>query len=241
MTKKPKTKRVLKIIGGIIIFFSLPTLLFFGYIYLKYNEELPTGQQGAKADLLATTMLDALHSSAYENTKYLEWSSKGNHHYKWHKSEDKCDVSWDKMKVVLNFNNIDESIVFAGGKEYNGLEKKDYILKAKNYFYNDSFWLVAPYKVFDNGVERRLVIGEDGEQSLLVTYTSGGVTPGDSYLWHFSEDGKPKSFQIWADILPIGGLEATWDSWITTKSGAMLPTNHKILVINLEISDIKGL
>ena len=86
-----------------------------------------------------------------------------------------------------------------------------------------------------------MVISEDGKDALLVTYTKGGTTPGDSYLWHFDENGKPKSYQMWVDILPIDGLEASWDNWITTESGAILPTTHKLLVLDLDMGDVKGL
>ncbi|MFC0604951.1 hypothetical protein [Winogradskyella pulchriflava] len=241
MAKKSKLKKTLKIIGGIIVFLTLPSLLFFGFMYLKYNEDLPTGQQGQAADQLATQMLQSLNEEAYLNTDYLEWTFKGRHHYKWYKSEKTCEVSWDEMTVILDLEKRDNSKVFAGQQEYNGKEKHDYILKAENYFNNDAFWLVAPYKVFDIGTERRLVKTEDNKNALLVTYTSGGTTPGDSYLWHFDDTGKPKSYQMWVDILPIGGLEATWDNWITTESGALLPTSHKLLVFDLEMGDVRGL
>jgi uncharacterized membrane protein affecting hemolysin expression len=64
-------KRILKIIVGLIIFLTLPSLLFFGFLYFKYNEDLPEGQQGPKADALAQTMLEALNNDAYLNTDYL--------------------------------------------------------------------------------------------------------------------------------------------------------------------------
>jgi hypothetical protein len=241
LAKQSKLKKALKIIGGIIIFFTLPTLLLFGFMYLKYNEDLPTGQQGTKADQLASKMLAALNEQAYVNTDYLEWTFKGIHSYKWYKSDNTCEVAWKDFTVILDFNNTDNSKVFVAQQEYNGVEKQDYINKATNYFNNDSFWLVAPYKVFDKGTERRLVNTEDNKEALLVTYTSGGSTPGDSYLWHLDDTGKPKNFQMWVDILPIEGLEATWENWITTESGAQLPTFHKFLFLGIELDDVKGL
>lgn len=241
MPKKSKTKRILKIIGGVIIFFTLPSLLFFGFLYLKYNEDLPEGKLGPEADELANRMLEALNEEAYLNTDYLEWTFKGIHHYKWYKTDKTCEISWDEITVILDLKNHDNSKVFVGKQEYNGKEKHGYIHKAEAYFNNDSFWLVAPYKVFDKGTERRLVMTEKSEKALLVTYTSGGTTPGDSYLWHFDDNGKPKSFQMWVNILPIGGLEATWNNWTTTETGAKLPTSHKLLVFNLDIINVKGL
>ena len=241
LSAKQKVKRIIKIIGGIVIFFTLPTLLLFGFLYFKYNEDLPAGKEGTKADQLATEMLKALNETAYLNTDYLEWTFKGSHHYKWYKSDNTCEVYWDAFTVILDLDNHDNSKVFVAKQEYNGVEKLDYIHKAESYFNNDSFWLVAPYKVFDQGVERRLVKAEDNKDALLVTYTSGGTTPGDSYLWHFDENGKPKSFQMWVDIIPIEGLEATWENWIITDSGAQLPTFHKLLFMGLEMGDVKGL
>jgi hypothetical protein len=143
--------------------------------------------------------------------------------------------------VVLDLKQQRNSKVFFLENEYTGIEKQDYIAKALSYFNNDSFWLVAPYKVFDSGTERRVVNTKEGKKALLVTYTSGGSTPGDSYLWHFDEIGQPVGFQMWVRILPIDGLEATWEDWITTESGARLPTFHKLLFLGLEMGDVKGL
>ncbi|WP_179337847.1 hypothetical protein [Winogradskyella ludwigii] len=241
MAKPSKLKKILKIIGGIIIFFTLPTLLLFGFMYLKYNEDLPTGQQGNAANQLATKMLKALNEEAYLNTDYLEWTFKGRHHYKWYKSDNNCEVSWDQITVILDLKNRDNSKVFVAKQDYNGIEKNDYIIKAEGYFNNDSFWLVAPYKVFDAGVERRIVTTKNNKDALLVTYTSGGSTPGDSYLWHLDAEGKPKSFQMWVDILPIKGLEATWENWLITESGAQLPTFHKFLFLGIEMDAVTGL
>lgn len=232
-------KRVLKIIGGIIIFFTLPTLLLFGFMYFKYNEELPTGTQGKAADILATKMLNALNHEAYKATHYIEFTFKKRHHFKWNKSENTCEVYWKNIKVNLNLANPDNSKVFINDLEYNQTDAPDYIQKAERYFNNDTFWLVAPYKVFDYGVERSIVSTDNKKEALLVTYNSGGSTPGDSYLWHLDDHGKPKSFQLWVDILPIDGLEASWTDWTTTETEAQLPTFHKLLFLGLEIEDIK--
>jgi len=100
--------------------------------------------------------------------------------------------------------------------------------------------LVAPYKVFDDGVKRSVVTLANGNEGLLVTHTMGGSTPGDSYLWSFDPTGKPKSFKMWTALLPIDGIEATWSDWKKTKSGALLPTFHKFLFLGLELKNVKG-
>jgi hypothetical protein len=235
-----KLKKILKIIGGISLFITLPTLLLFGFLYFKYNEELPIGKKGAAAEQLATKMLKSLDYEAYQTTNYIEWTFKNRHHYKWNKAKNSCEVYWKNYKVNLQLNAISKSVAFENNLQIKSTDAKESIDKALSYFNNDSFWLVAPYKVFDSGTERSIVTSGNGKEGLLITYTSGGSTPGDSYLWHLDDSGKPRSFQMWVDILPIDGLEASWNDWTTTASGAQLPTFHKLMVLGLEITDIVG-
>lgn len=237
--KKLTPKRVLKIIAGVVIFFTLPTLLLYGFLYFKYNEDLPIGEETELADILATKMLNSLNHDAYKATDYIEFTFKKRHHFKWNKTENTCEVYWKNYKVNLDLKDSSKSEAFQSDIKIEGEESKELIAKALSYFNNDTFWVVAPYKVFDEGTKRSVVTLENNEKALLVNYTSGGSTPGDSYLWHLDENGKPKSFKMWTSILPIDGLEATWSDWTTTETGAMLPTFHKLMVLGLEIDGIK--
>ncbi len=235
-----KTKKTFKIITGIIVFLTLPSILFFVFMFFKYNEDLPQGQQGPEADALAYSMLDVLDYEAYKNTDYIEWTFKNLHHYKWEKSKNTCTVFWKDNKVTLHLNEPSLNRAFIHGFRVEGEMGIELVEKGLSYFNNDSFWLIAPYKVFDKGTERRLVKLQDGNNGLLVTYTTGGTTPGDSYLWLFEKNGMPKSFKMWTSILPIQGLESSWSHWTTTESGVKLPTFHNILFLGIEITNIKG-
>lgn len=235
-----KLKKPLKIIVGLVIFFTLPSLLFFGFVYFKYNEDLPVGKSGQAAETLAQNMLESLDYEAYKNTNYLEWTFKNRHHFKWQKNEGTCVVYWKEYKVDLNLNEPSESKVYVHNFKVDGEQANELIEEAINYFNNDSFWLVAPYKVFDSGVERSIVKMDNGNDALLVTYTYGGTTPGDSYLWFLDANNKPIKFKMWVDILPIGGLEASWTDWTTTESGAQLPTFHELLFLGIKLEDIIG-
>ena len=200
--------------------------------YFTYNEPLPKGEQGKQADELASKMLKELAYEAYKNTEVLEWSFRGKHHYKWYKQENIVVVSWKQNKVILNTKESDKSEVYIDDEKV----VNSIILKqARGFFNNDSFWLVAPYKVFDVGTERRIVKYND-KDALLITYASGGTTPGDSYLWILDKNYMPTSFKMWVKIIPIGGLSATWSDWTTTKSGIKLPTKHTLSLLDLEIS-----
>ena len=213
-------------------------VLLCGAFYFTYNEALPSGKQGVAADKLAYKMLDALDYKAYKETSSLAWTFRSKHHYQWSKNQNRCSVQWEDFTVQLDLENKHNSTVSVGGKPYSGEDKEQLINKALTYFNNDSFWLVAPYKVFDDGVERRLVKQENGSDALLITYTSGGTTPGDSYLWHLDEQGFPTSFQMWVKIIPIGGIEFSWSDWTTTETGAKIATSHKGM-LEIAVTDLK--
>ncbi|WP_420573314.1 hypothetical protein [Kordia sp.] len=233
-------KKIFKILGKLVLGIFVILLLLFAFVYIKYNEDLPEGTKSTEADRLAQKMLTAVNHDAYKNTRYLSWTFPGGHHYLWDKDQYKVDVSWNNIKVALDLEQSNKSIVFIDGKPIEGTEKSEHIEKALSFFNNDSFWLVAPHKVFDEGVSRSIVTTENGEKRLLVTYNSGGTTPGDSYLWYLDENGRPKGYQMWVKIIPIGGLYASWEDWQTMESGVPLSGLHSLLVLDIDLENIKA-
>ena len=85
----------------------------------------------------------------------------------------------------------------------------------------------------------RVVDRPDGKKALLISYLEGGVTPGDSYLWILDDDGMPIAWQMWVGVLPIGGLEVSWEDWETLSSGAIYAKNHNIGPFNVAITNVK--
>ena len=229
-------KKVFKVI--IVVAASILVISFLAYLVL--NEKLPEGKKSIEADRLAEKMLEAIKHKNYLNTRYLEWSFMNQHHYKWDKKRQIVTIQWDKYIVDLNIQNPKESTVLLNNTAITTNSKVAIIKKAEAYFNNDSFWLIAPHKIFDTGTERSIVELEDNSKALLVHYNSGGNTPGDSYLWILDENGLPKSFKLWVSILPIGGLEATWEGWEKTENGATLSTIHKILIGSININNVKA-
>lgn len=229
-------KKLFKFIAAIILILAIG----YGVLYYLYNEPIPKGESGPEADALAYRMLGALNYKNYNNTKELEWSFRGDHHYKWDKEKEIVSVSWNDVVVYLDLITPSSSKATINKQPASYEETKNLIEKAQSYFFNDSFWLVAPFKVFDRGTERYLVDLEDGSEALLVTYTQGGDTPGDSYMWIIEPSGKPKSFLLWTKIIPIGGVEATWEEWIKTDSGVHLPTLHKLGPLSISMGEVKG-
>ncbi len=235
-----RVKHIVKIGIGIIIFVTISSLLFLGFLYFRYHEDLPIGANPEQADALAQKMLDALDYEAYENTSYIEWMYRKRRFYKWKKDRQSCLVYWKDYKVDLNLKDYTDSQAYIHNFNAEGEIGKGLIDKAIHYFNNDSFWMVAPYTVFDEGVQRRIVVLENGAQGLLVTYPPRSKWSEGSFLWHLDSNNRPISVQLWGSEVPIDGLELSWTDWTTTESGAQLATFHKLLFFDIEIEIVKG-
>ncbi|WP_276390949.1 hypothetical protein [Eudoraea chungangensis] len=232
--------KYLRVVGKTIAFLIVLIVVLCSGIFLVYNESMPESEISEEADFLALKMLQAVNNEAYKNTRFLEWTFKGRNHYLWDKKEGIVTVSWKDYVVQLDLLKAKNSIVLRNGEQLHDSKKEEFIKKAMAYFNNDSFWLVAPHKVFDAGTERRLVTLENGKEALLVTYTTGGNTPGDSYLWLLDDSGLPRAYKMWVSIIPIGGLEAKWKTWKTMESGALLPTEHSLLFLEMDMGFVRA-
>ena len=233
-------KLFFKIVGKTFLAIAVVGIAILTTVYFIYNEKLPEANQSAEAEKLAQKMLTAVHHEAYLQTNYIEWTFAARNSYKWSKAQQLVEVTMGKTVVELNIQQPELSTVLVNGTQVEGASKTEAIESAIANFNNDSFWLVAPHKVFDSGTERGIVELENGEKALLVTYASGGTTPGDSYLWLLDESGLPTAFKMWVSIIPVGGIAATWESWETSESGALFPTSHKFLFLDINMGDVKA-
>jgi len=226
-----------KILKWLAIILGL-MLVIFGVLFLIYNEPLPEGKKGPEAEALAQKMLQAVDKEAWDSTAVVQWSFAGMHSYLWDKERNYAQITWGDKKVLMELDEV-------SGKAYKeGVEQTDkaankLIQQAWGFWCNDSFWFNAVVKCFDPGTSRSIVKLEDGTDGLMISYDSGGVTPGDSYLWVLDENGRPKSWKMWVNIIPIGGVEATWEDWVELSTGAQVAGLHKGL-LDLKIGDIKG-
>ncbi|MDP5170389.1 MAG: hypothetical protein NWR72_09085 [Bacteroidia bacterium] len=198
-----------------------------------FSEVRPDGVTGVAANELANRMEQVLQVQAWEETGAVMWSFPGGHDHLWDKDRNLAKINWGENEVLVNLDTK-EGVAFKKGKQLSGSDARDMVQKGWEYWVNDAFWLTAPFKAFDPGVQRSVVVTEAGDSSLLVSYKSGGDTPGDAYLWHFDEEGKPDSWKMWVSIIPIGGIKVPFDGWLETETGAILPVSHSgLLSINL--------
>ena len=231
--------RILKWVLGIIL-----VLVMGLFILVKVSSEtMPTGTTGPAADALANKVLAAINKPAWDTTGVIQWTFRGEHDFLWDKERNLVKVNWADNEVLVV---LDETTgkAWKGGEEVTGAEGDKLVKEAWSYFCNDSFWLNAPSKVFDPGTERKIVDLPDGKKGLMISYKSGGVTPGDSYLWLLDDNGLPTSYKMWVSIIPIGGVQVSWGDYTTVSTGAKLATTHNAKVfgrdLQIPITNIKA-
>jgi hypothetical protein len=53
------------------------------------------------------------------------------------------------------------------------------------------------------------------------------------------KSGVPEKYKMWVKIIPIGGVEATWEQWTKTKTGVSIATKHKLGPLTIVIDGLK--
>lgn len=201
------------------------------------NKPLPEGREGQEAEALADSMLAAVNLPAWESLRYVRWSFRGAHHYIWDKWYNLADIRFGNTRVLLSLDAL-QGRAWHHDEQLTGEEKHKMLTEAWQLWCNDSFWFNPVVKIKDPGTERKCVDMDNGEKALLVTFTEGGITPGDSYLWRLDENYLPVAWHMWASILPVKGLKATFEDWINA-DGALLAQSHCIGPFNVGISNVR--
>lgn len=214
--------RAFQILGAILVLGIVAVTV----VVYSMDDPRPEGIRGPEADALARSMEAAVNKEAWERTGAVRWSFFERHHYVWDRERGLVELRWGESRAL--FRTADQAgRVWSQGEEQSPEDTKEALKAAYAYWINDSFWLNPVVKFFDPGVERALVNLDDGRDALLVSYTSGGVTPGDAYLWIPGTDGLPAAWRMWVQIIPVGGIEVTWESWKELSTGAKVSTEHE--------------
>lgn len=137
--------------------------------------------------------------------------------------------------VYLNVNTK-QGKAFSGGKPAEGEAEAALVKNAYGMFINDTYWLLAPWKVFDPGVH----LTYDGEKPcpdggvcdvLKLTFDDVGLTPRDMYWLFVTRDGRkmvqwqyvlngsndPPTVVPWKDWRPYGGIMLATEKPMTGK------------------------
>lgn len=181
-----------------------------------------------KANTIASEIVEAMGGiENYNNTHFIQWDF-GKRTLYWDKwtGDVRVESPEKNLVVLVNINTL-AGKVFENGTLITDEEKTTNLLtRGKNWWINDSYWLVMPWKLQDPGVTLTYVKTEtltDGKLAdvLQLTFDSVGVTPENKYLlyvdqethlikqWAFFKnfnDPKPKFTRPWDNYQKLGDI-----------------------------------
>ena len=204
----------------------------------------------AKADALGKELIASLGGEkAWENARQLrfdfvvdrEGKTIARFSHAWDRYTGDYRVSGtDKTGApfVVYFNvNTKEGQPFVNGMPVDAAARGPMLETAYGRFINDSYWLLAPWKIFDPGVHRAY----DGQKPcpdgggvcdvLKLSFENVGLTPKDLYWLWITRDGRKMvawqyllngatdepTMALWKDWRPFGGMLLSVDKPISGK------------------------
>jgi hypothetical protein len=220
-------RRAVRVVS--VIFLVLIVALLLLWAVLRHAPTVTTA--GAEAEALAHDMVRAVDGDAWNRTGIVRWRVQWRHHL-WDRQRSLARVEWRGNRVLFDVNSKKGRVWSKEAELGDGPAKQKLLDAAYAYWINDSFWLNPVVKAFDDGTSRaRGTV--DGKRALLVSYASGGLTPGDKYLWILDDNARPVAWRIWVKIIKIGGPQFTWEGWTQLPTGAWVATSHKVLGIDV--------
>lgn len=204
------------------------------------HEETPSGASGPEADAVARKIQSAVGTEKWSEIGAVLFTYGGRHTVLWDRTRKLVRVDWGDKRAVYRLSDMTGRAYVAGVEVTAEAEKQELLTDGHKWFINDTFWLNPFASFFDEGVTRAVVPNEDNLKTLLITYASGGVTPGDSYLWIVGADAMPQRWKMYVQIIPVGGLEATWEDWQELPGGAKVSMTHKLAGITVKVTDLKA-
>jgi len=168
--------------------------------FVEYNNPPAEGFNLEGSDMLAMLLADKCMLAmggreAWDNTRYIGWNFLGRRSHLWDKSTGDVrieDLS-NEITILMNIKSKEGS-AFKGGALVT--DSVDHLLqKGYEWWVNDSYWLVMPFKLKDSGVTLRYFgegTTEDGKAADIIqlTFEGVGVTPQNIYEVWLDTDSK---------------------------------------------------
>lgn len=168
--------------------------LFLG-VLLLFNLHAWAATMDAKAKKIADEVVDTLGGrEKYDATRYITWVFAGKNFHIWDKYTGNVRIENKSGDLVLMNINTKKGRAWEKGRE---IKQPEVLAKKINWGYkawtNDSYWLVLPYKLHDDGVTLKYTREDktaDGKLAdvLTMTFESVGVTPNNKYELFIEKD-----------------------------------------------------
>ena len=205
----------------------------------------------SKADSVAARLMTAHGADAFSSAPYLRFTfavetPKGTRvigRHLWDRTTGDYRVEWtggaDSSYVALvNVRSVEKGVpegeVYLNGEKLEGDAAQTARKQAYGRFVNDTYWLLAPLKVFDGGVNRAYAADSStAEHDVLhLTFGDVGLTPGDQYwLYVDKESGRLDRWAFHLEGMPDDAaprhFDWTGDTTLTAPDGSVTLATRK--------------
>lgn len=194
-----------------------------GYLFAQNTQPGSDERAVALADKVIKNMGGTKN---WNNTRFIAWSWLGQYHI-WDKYENKFRYEKDTLVVISDLKTKRGTVYSKGQVLADTAKSRDILNKQYAVWANNSYWLLMPFKLRDNGVtlqykgEGKTQTGADADL-IELTFKEVGVTPNNRYIlavdkksglvteWSFfrnATDEKPGFTRPWADYKNYGKIK----------------------------------
>jgi hypothetical protein len=168
----------------------------------------------------------------YNATRYLQWDF-ANRKLSWDKwtGDVRLENPADNQVILLNINTLKGKVYENGDLVENETKVNSLLEKGKNWWINDAYWLVMPWKLQDPGttlsfVKTDVLPNGVAADVLQLTFDGVGATPENKYWLYVSQedhliqqwayyqnfnDAEPKFLKPWNNYQKLGGILLSFD------------------------------
>jgi len=203
------------------------------------------------ADSVAYRLMRAHGADAFAAAPYLRFnfafeSPKGARviaRHLWDRTTGDYRVEWEggtdsSYVALVNVRNVEDGVpagdVYLNGEKLEGETARSMRKEAYGRFVNDTYWLLAPLKVFDPGVNRQYLADSSTatHDVLHLTFGNVGLTPDDEYWLYVSKetgrlDRWAYHLQGMKESAPPQAYEWTADTTLQAPEGTVVFSNRK--------------
>lgn len=216
------------------------TFLIIGFIPLAGNTQtISHDTSELKATSIAKRMISAMGGDEnFEVTNFIGWTFFGIRKLIWDKQNDRVRVDYLKKELtIITSLNSEKTKLFINGSEITDADSLiKYSTRGKRIWANDSYWLLMPFKLLDEGVTLKYLkdtlLNNTNTSILEMTFDNVGFTPENKYWiyvdmnsylitqWDFFDkytDTIPEFSNTWGDYKKYDKLLISGDRGVEGK------------------------